>query len=193
MNKEEMKMKDYIKQMLKNQYTIHVLIAGIIFMLVSIFACREIFTYLAFICFFTVFDVAGYGNMIAMPSANGDERWFDQTILVPYRIMQNMFMVIIFMVVYFYTNWICLLACILGWWMGGCDLLYYILLRIEIREEDYYWMKGWSVWIVITYVKRLFLVDEYISRTEFIIVCTLGLIIGGAINFVNLEILKSLF
>ena len=179
-------MKDYIKNMLKTQFTIQLLMLGIVFMIASLFAFKEVLTYVAFICFFTTFDVCGYGNMIELPSANGTIRWEDQTILTPYRIMQNMFMIIIFIAVYFYTNWICLLACILGWWMGGCDLLYYVLLKKGVREQDYYWMKGWSVWIVITYVKRMFLIDKYISRTEFIIVCSLGLIIGGVISYVGL-------
>jgi hypothetical protein len=174
-------MKDYIKNMLKTQYTIQMLIAGIVFMIGSIFVFREVFTYVAFICFFTTFDVCGYGNMIELT-----ERYEDQTILTPYRIMQNMFMVIIFIAVYFYTNWVCLLACVMGWWMGGCDLLYYILLKGGVREQDYYWMKGWSVWIVITYVKRILLADEYIGKVEFITVCSIGLILGFAINFIRL-------
>ena len=174
-------MKDYIKNMLKTQYTIQVLIVGILFMVASIFVFREIFTYVAFICFFTVFDVCGYGNMIELTG-----RYEDQTILTPYRIMQNMFMVIIFIAVYHYVGLKCLVACFTGWWCGGCDLLYYVLLKIKVREQDHYWMKGWSVWIVITYVKRILLADEYIGKVEFITVCSIGLILGGLINYVRI-------
>jgi hypothetical protein len=176
---------DYYKNLFKTQFTGLAFVIGIIAMIISIFTYREILTYIAFINLFAVFDVVGYGNMIAMPSAEGVERWYDETILVPYRIMQNMFMVLAFIAVYFYTGWICLFACFVGWWMGGCDLLYYILLRIKMREEDYYWMKGWSVWLPITLLRRLLLANEYISRIEFISICSIGLILGGVINFVK--------
>ena len=172
-------MKDYIKNMLKTQLTIQLLMLGIVFMVASIFAWKDVLTYVAFICFFTTFDVCGYGNMIELT-----EKYEDQTILTPYRIMQNMFMAIIFIAVYFYTNWICLLACILGWWMGGCDLLYYILLKKGVREQDHYWMRNWSVWLVLTPVKNLFLIDKYIGKKEFVFVTILGLVIGLVISFI---------
>ena len=176
---------NYYKNLIKTQFTFHTFMIGMICMIASIFTHREILTYLTFICFFSVFDVVGYGNMIQIPSANGNVRWEDNTILVPYRIMQNMFMVITFITVYFYAGWVCLLACFTGWWMGGCDLLYYILLRIGMGDEDYYWMKGWSVWLPITWFRRLFLADEYISKIEFITISSIGLILGGVINFVK--------
>ena len=169
---------DYFKNLIKTQFTIHFFVAGIVCMIVSIFYEREIFTYMTFISFFTVFDVVGYGNMIHLTQS-----WDDEKIVVPYRIMQNFFMIMIFIVVYFYTGWICLLACVLGWWMGGCDLLYYITLRNKLPDEDYWWMKGWSVWIIITWIKKLLLIDEYISRTEFAVVCSIGLAIGGVVVY----------
>ena len=178
-------MKDYIKNMLKTQFTIQLLMLGIVFMIASIFECREVFTYLAFVCFFTVFDVVGFGNMIAIPSWAGViDRGEDQTILTPYRIMQNMFMIIIFIAVYFYTNWICLFACVLGGWMGGCDILYYVLLKIKVREQDHYWMRNWSVWLVLTPIKKFFCINEYIGRKEFQLVCTIGLVTGFLISLV---------
>jgi len=165
----------------KTQLTGVTFIIGIIAMVISIFTYREILTYITFICLFTVFDVVGYGNMIELTG-----RFEDNTILTPYRIMQNMFMVITFIAVYFYTDWQCLIACIIGWWCGGCDLLYYILLRGKVSEQDYYWMKGWSVWLPITLMRRLLLADEYIGRVEFIIICSVGLVLGSIINFVKL-------
>jgi hypothetical protein len=177
-------MKDYIKNMLKTQFTIQLLMLGIVFMIASLFAFKEVLTYVAFICFFTTFDVCGYGNMIEPSSDNGTIRWEDQTILTPYRIMQNMFMVMIFIAVYFYTNWICLLACILGWWYGGCDLLYYILLKRGVREQDHYWMRNWSVWLVLTPIKKFLCIEEYIGRKEFIFVTILGLVTGFLISLV---------
>ena len=118
----------------------------------------------------------GYGIMIGLT-----EKYEDQTIVTPYRIMQNMFMVITFITVYFYAGWVCLLACLTGWWMGGCDLLYYVLLEKGVREQDHYWMKGWSVWLPITWVRRLLLADEYIGKVEFITICSIGLVLGVAI------------
>lgn len=176
---------NHYKNLFKTQFTGFAFIIGIIAMIISIFMHREILTYVSFILLFAVFDVVGYGNMIALPSASGNVRWNDNTILVPYRIMQNFFMVLAFIVVYFHAGWLSLLSCVFGWWCGSCDLLYYILLRIKMREEDYYWMKGWSVWLPITLMRRLLLADEYISRAEFQIICSIGLILGGAINFVK--------
>jgi hypothetical protein len=169
------------KDFFKTQFTGLAFVLGIICIALSFFMQKELFTYVAFILLFTVFDVVGYGNMIELI-----ERYEDNTIKIPYRIMQNMFMVITFITVYFYTGWQCLIACIIGWWCGGCDLLYYILLRGKVSEQDYYWMKGWSVWLPITLMRRLLLADEYIGRVEFIIICSVGLVLGSIINFVKL-------
>jgi hypothetical protein len=98
--------------------------------------------------------------------------------------MQSMFHVVIFAAIYFYTGWLCLLACFVGWWCGGCDVLFYIVLKEKFQDYDYYWMKSWSVWLVITPIKKFFYLDEYIGRTEFIIVCSLGLIAGGVMSWI---------
>jgi len=134
-------MKDFLKDMFKTQYTFHIIILGVIFIVVSLFYEKEIFTYFAFMCLFTGFDCAGFGNQI-----NRTKRWDDKTILIPYRIMQSMFHVIIFIAIYLYTGWICLLACFVGWWCGGCDLLFYIVLKEGFVDYDYDWMSGWSVY-----------------------------------------------
>ena len=81
----------YYKEMFNTQYTFQIIILGTIFMIASIFTLKELFTYLAFMCLFTGFDCVGFGNQI-----NRTQRWDDETVLKPYRIMQSMFHVIIF-------------------------------------------------------------------------------------------------
>jgi hypothetical protein len=172
-------MTDYLKNVLRTQYTIHIIILGIMFIAVSIFTHKEFFTYLSFICLFTGFDCIGFGNQI-----NRAQQWNNLDVLVPYRVMQNMFMFMTFFAVCFYTGWLCLLACIIGWWCGGCDVLFYIVLKEKFQDYDYYWMKGWSVWLIVTPIKKFFYLDEYVGRIEFIIICSLGLIAGGLISWI---------
>jgi len=175
---------NYYKNLFKTQYTGLAFVLGLACIILSSFQWsvfsfqKSIFVYASFILLFAVFDTVGYGNMIHLTA-----RWNDETIVTPYRIMQNMFMVVTFALIYLYAGWCCLVGCVLGWWCGGCDLLFYILLRVGLAKEDYYWMKGWSVWLVITWFKRMFLIDEYIGRTEFVVVCTIGLILGGVISW----------
>jgi len=169
-------MNDYLKDIFKTQFTFQVVVLGTIFMIVSIFTLKEFFIYLSFMFLFTGFDCVGYGNQI-----NRTQRWNDETVLKPYRIMQSMFHVIIFIAIWLYAGWICLLASFLGWWMGGCDFLFYIVLKERLQKDDYFWMKGWSVWLVLTPIKRLIFKTEYIGRIEFTIICSLGLILWTAI------------
>jgi hypothetical protein len=117
------------KDFFKTQFTGLAFVLGLICIILSFFFYKELFTYLAFILMFTVFDVVGYGNMI-----NRTQRWEDNTILIPYRIMQNMFMVIAFCTVYYFAGLKCLVSCFTGWWCGGCDLLYYIVSLFNIKS-----------------------------------------------------------
>ena len=170
---------NYWSNIIKTQYTFQVFLLGAVSIVVSVFTGRELFTYIAFVVLFTVFDVAGYGNMVHLT-----ERWYDEKIIIPYRIMQNMFMVLSFILIFVYAGWLCLLACIAAWWLGGCDLLYYLVLKVEMKHEDYYWMKGWSVWLIITLFRKFFSIDTKISRGEFIAVGILGLAAGMVFTLV---------
>jgi hypothetical protein len=167
----------YTKNLIKTQFTIHMFLLCILTLIASFFVMKEFFTYVTFILLFNTFDVIGYGNMI-----NVRQDWENDGIIKPYRIMQTLFQIVTLIVVYYYAGTICLIACILGWWMGGCDLLYYIVLKEKFQEYDYWWMKGWSVWLVLTPVKKLIFKTEYIGRVEFIIICSIGLIAGGVIS-----------
>ena len=189
----------YYKEVLKTQYTFHIIALGALFAIASIFTLKEVFTYFAFICLFTGFDCIGFGNQI-----NRTAQWNNLDILAPYRVMQTMFHVILMTLVYIYAGWIVFFACLFGWWIGGCDLLFYIVLREKLKECDYWWMKGWSIWLIITPIKKLLshkdydfkegdsnwsswksifpkklaLRDEYIGQIEFIAICSAGLFLG---------------
>ena len=172
-------MNNHLKNLFTKQYTGYVFILALVCLGLSFFYYKNVFTYATFIFLFTVFDVVGYGNMIGIYG-----RWDDQTIIAPYRIMQNMFMVMTFIVVYFYAGLWSLLACMFGWWSGGCDLLYYLTLREPMKDEDYFWMRSWSIWLLLTPIKKMFGIEEYISKAEFILICSFGLIAGGVLSWV---------
>jgi len=132
----------YFKNILKTQYTIHALIIGIVFFILTAVYNQDIFTFISFILLFTVYDVFGWGNAVHLK-----QRWNDESITKPYRVMQNSFMVVSFILIFLHSGWLGLLACFTGWWFGGCDVLYYVFLRIDMSDDDYYWMRGWSIWL----------------------------------------------
>lgn len=131
----------YFKNIFKTQFTIHALIIGVAFLILTAVSNQDIYTFVSFILLFTVFDVFGWGNVIHL-----NQRWNDESITKPYRVMQNSFMIVSFILIYVYSGWVALLACFTGWWFGGCDVLYYVFLRIDMTDDDYYWMRGWSIW-----------------------------------------------
>ena len=133
---------NYFKNIFKTQYSIHALAIGIVFFILTGIYNQDIYTFVSFILLFTAFDAFGWGNAVHLK-----QRWSDESITKPYRVMQNSFMVVSFILIYLHSGSLALLACFIGWWFGGCDVLYYIFLRIDMADDDYYWMRGWSIWM----------------------------------------------
>jgi len=113
-------------------------------------------TFCSWLLLFALFDSVGYGLAIYNNSL-----WYLESIIIggsirnvtleiflyPYRIMQNFFMwytVLQFVFVNYHIS----IACIISWWFGMADLLYYSMLRIPI-DGKLPWMDNWSVhWVM---------------------------------------------
>lgn len=66
-----------------------------------------------------------------------------------YRSMQTMFQWLMFIPVYLVWGHWSVLGCVIVWWFGFDDLLYYILLKIPAKLEDRYeWLESWTVHLI---------------------------------------------
>jgi len=120
----------------------------------------------------TLFDVVGYGLVIYK-----NEMWFlkklvytnretdfdIKIILTPYRVMQFSFFFLSLGFVLMFDIRV-MIYCIVVWWFGFLDYLYYIVLRATI-DEYLSWMENWSVhWLI----KRIF---GYECNKDSFIIC----------------------
>ena len=62
------------------------------------------------------------------------------------RSMQTVIQWILFIPVYLIWGYWSVLGCLIVWWFGFDDLLYYILLKIPAKLKDRYeWLESWTV------------------------------------------------
>lgn len=165
-------MKEYYKAIWKEQFTLQALIIAVIMLFIPLFnnpALTNISGMMFFILIFTVFDVMGYGNVFDLIPTNKEKK----EVLYAYRFLQNTFMIILLAFIYYHFSYIAVIAGIIAWWLTFCDYLYYILLFKKLDDYgDYFWLKGWSIFMVY----KLF--GWKVSRTWFIIFAYLGLMVG---------------
>lgn len=63
-----------------------------------------------------------------------------------YRSMQTMFQWLMLIPIYLLFGYWSVLGCLIVWWFGFDDLLYYFLLKIPVKIEDRYeWLESWTV------------------------------------------------
>lgn len=134
-----------------------------------------------------IFDSVGYGLVIYK-----NEMWFlkklvytnrevdfdIKIILTPYRIMQfSFFFLSLAFVLMFDLR--TALFCIVVWWFGFLDYLYYIILNVEI-DEYLQWMENWSVhWVF----KKVF---DYECNKDSFVIC-------AYISFLSLSVLLLIY
>lgn len=130
---------------------------------------------ISFIILFTAFDVVGWGLAI-----HRQNRVNDLTIRIPYRIMQNTFMYLFWLYIWSVFGFWTMIAALIPWWFGACDVLFYLILNEPLFNVHYDWMEGWSVhWAI----KKL--APTYECRLKyFILLSVIGLIIAFAILLV---------
>jgi len=123
-----------------------------------------------------LFDASGYGLIVYK-----NELWFLKKLVytnrevdfnlkmfvIPYRIMQFLFFFLSLVIVLLFDFRV-MLYCIIVWWFGFLDYLYYIILKVPI-DEYLCWMENWSVHWVFKKVfgyecnKDSFVICAYIS------------------------------
>ncbi len=81
--------------------------------------------YFAFVFLFSVFDVLGFYIVLTHKTQVVDNK----ERLIAYRSMQITFQILLIMI-----SPIDGIAFLIAWWFGVCDLLYYILISIKVRE-----------------------------------------------------------
>jgi len=135
----------------------------------------------------TLFDVVGYGLVIYK-----NEMWFlkklvymnretdfdIKIILTPYRVMQFSFFFLSLGFVLMFDVRV-MIYCVVVWWFGFLDYLYYIILNVSI-DEYLSWMENWSVhWVF----KKVF---DYECNKDSFVIC-------AYISFLSLSVLLLIY
>jgi hypothetical protein len=136
-----------------------------------------------FVLGFALFDAVGWGTGVHWP-----RRWHDRVSVLPYRVIQHLFLASLALNVGLLFGWRAAAAGVVAWWFGACDLLFYLLLRLPppARNADgqpfhYGWMERWSVHAPVWLLLRIAGVSYACRRTHFVVGALLGLLAGAAI------------
>jgi len=90
------------------------------------FVPRQWAHYVAYICLYTAFDVWGFRDV--------DQRRGSPE----YRILQKMFALSIFTVIYFLDGWWTVGACVVASYFLVCDVLYYWAVDVKLGEFTWF-------------------------------------------------------
>ena len=152
-----------------------ILIIFILLNILSYFYFKYLFSILLFynwILANSIFDTVGYGLVIYK-----NEMWFlkklvytnretdfdIKIILTPYRVMQFSFFFLSLGFVLMFDVRV-MIYCVVVWWFGFLDYLYYIILNVSI-DEYLSWMENWSVhWVF----KKIF---NYDCNKDSFVIC----------------------
>ena len=136
---------------------------------------------------FTSFDIVGYNSVALI---------VDRMSLVRYRVIQTCFQWTLFLTLALITEWNlwATTGYILLWWMGVCDVLFYILVG-KLRDMLIYEDMPWLWWTPIGIINR-FLGRQTSGNTVFIISLWTVIIWYGMLALVEnvgIQTLKWLF
>jgi len=140
-----------------------------------------LWSFCSWLILFAIFDSVGYGLGVWT-----NKLWFLEAIIVegriikttleiflyPYRILQNFFMWYT-MSQFVFINYHISIACLISWWFGVADLLYYSILKVAI-DKDLPWMDNWSVFWLLN---KLGIKS---TRTNFYFFAILGFLVSCA-------------
>jgi len=136
-----------------------------------------------FVLGFALFDAVGWGTGVHWP-----RRWHDRVSVLPYRVIQHLFLASLALNVGLLFGWRAAAAGVVAWWFGACDLLFYLLLRLSppARNADgkpfrYVWMERWSVHAPVRLVFRAARVAYECRKPHFVGGALLGLLAGAAL------------
>jgi hypothetical protein len=103
---------------------------------------------------FAAFDVYGFHHVgTRFETKNEDNEPHFKELILSYRFMQAdkkimfLFIFILVSVIHSFSAWITI-AAVFAWWMGFCDLLYYIILRQwdMLKFKDHMNWLEWTLW-----------------------------------------------
>lgn len=106
---------------------------------------RAVIAYLLFVVAFTAFDSDGFKLTEVRDDALSELR-------LTYRVIQNVFEVIILWGIYQYAGYGPVVGCVIAHWFCVCDKLFYILRREPEYKGLYTWLY-WSVFGVLRIVR----------------------------------------
>lgn len=101
--------------------------------------------YILFILLFTSFDCYGFSL-----TQDRDNEWSELRII--YRVIQDMFEVILLLWIFSAGGWKPVIASLTAHWLTTCDKLFYILRREPDYGGEYTWLSGWSIFLILKYV-----------------------------------------
>lgn len=136
-----------------------------------------------FVLGFALFDAVGWGTGVHWP-----KRWHDRMSVLPYRVIQHLFLASLALNVGLLFGWRAAAAGLVAWWFGACDLLFYLLLRLTppARNADgkpfhYVWMERWSVHAPMRVLLPIVRIQYACRRPHFVTGALLGLLAGAAL------------
>lgn len=113
-------------------------------LIVSFSFYHPVIYYLLFVVAFSAFDSYGFGLTQDRDADLSELR-------IMYRVIQNVFEVIVLACVFQIAGWKPVVASLVAHWFTACDKLYYILRQEPDYGGEYTWL-SWSVFSLLKYV-----------------------------------------
>jgi len=161
-----------------SQYTYQAIIVGTVLVVVDLLWYHTgLIGWLVYGLLWTTFDVFGWHNIIrkyddiVVCSSRDHYTVWLKTSMLAYRSIQTMTQYLFLIPVAMHWGWGPVAACMITWWFGGYDLLYYGIARARI-EDHLPWVEGWSVHIIFNWI---------VTRNKFIVLAVIGYVIGGVV------------
>lgn len=137
---------------------------SLVFWILSLYVHKDFFSP-AMVLFFTTFDLLVFNNFV---KASSD--------YLPYRFAQGGVQVIIMWLLFVTVGFYGTLSFFVFWWLGGCDVLYYLLGRFEFDEQ---WF--WVSWTPLGAYHSLVRQEPYLSRAQVLGQAFVGLLFSATL------------
>lgn len=151
----------------KETYILYAIIFGLLSLIFGMkFHYHSLF-YTSYILLFTSFDLLGYRYLL-----NGEHSLTNDIQTPAYRILQNGFMYLFYLILYLLASWKIVVSCMIFQWFGGQDLFYYLIGREKISS-----VLSWLLWTPFGLIRSL-LGYKDISKIAFILQAIIGIVAG---------------
>lgn len=177
------KFNDLVK-IIKSSNILLLFIIAIALIIINIFFKQNIFGLFIYSILFVIFDSLGWHYIILVETnyarklliiSNSTDVSDLFVSKIAYRVMQTMFQWLMLVPVYFLWDLSTAISCLVLWWFGFDDLLYYFALGVSLnKESNFNLLKSWSVHL---------LYKGDVTKFLFVFFSILGLIISILILF----------